>query len=63
MSSDRTTLRIRCGRNNFKKFKRIAADYDDYEKTLEMLMEAYEKYLLLYPEFAKVSSEHKGLRY
>lgn len=39
-------LRIRCDEKNFKRFKRFAADFNNYEKALVALLEMSE----IYPE-------------
>lgn len=42
--TERTILRIRCSKQLFRKFKKIAADYDNYELTLDFLLTCHEKY-------------------
>ena len=45
MGSDtETTLRIRCSRELYRRFKKIAADHDTYEKALEQLIKTYEQH-------------------
>jgi len=52
MSGDegRTILRIRCSRELFRRFKKLAVDYDNYENALEALINVYERSAELHPE-------------
>jgi hypothetical protein len=52
MGSDegRTILRIRCSRELFRRFKKLAVDYDNYENALEALIHVYERSIELHPE-------------
>lgn len=45
------TLRVRCNPELFKHFKRIAADYNDYEEALQIIIDGYERYTKLHPEY------------
>jgi hypothetical protein len=46
----RTILRIRCSRELFRRFKKLAVDYDNYENALEALINIYERSAELHPE-------------
>lgn len=52
-NDERTTLKIRCSKELFRKFKRIAADYDTYEKALVAIIKHHKRY----------SEPFKGPRY
>jgi len=62
-SEERTILRIRCRAELFRCFKRIAADYDDYEDALEMLIDGYQRYLKTFPNFPKTKYLGRESRY
>lgn len=53
-------MRIRCERSVFRAFKKVSVDYDSYEETLKILLEAYEKFSMAYPEFAKLKKSRFG---
>jgi len=42
--NERTILRIRCSKKNYRRFKRLSVDFDDYEQTLEALLMLHEQY-------------------
>lgn len=41
-SNERTILRIRCSEDLFRRFKKVAADFKDYEEALEQIMDVYQ---------------------
>jgi len=55
-SSERTILRIRCSKVLFRRFKKVAADFKDYEEALDQIMDFYAKH-------AKTFSQEKGVRF
>ena len=55
-SSERTILRIRCSKALFRRFKKVAADFKDYEEALEQIMG-------FYVEYAKTFTQEKGVRF
>ena len=44
-----TILRIRCKKRTFLNFKRIAVDYENYEKALETIMMNHLEYIQSMP--------------
>lgn len=44
MQESGTTLRIRCKRSTFRRFKKVAADFDDYEEALTALLVSFEHF-------------------
>jgi len=52
-------LRIRCPRDVFRNFKRIAVDYTNYAETLTTLMESHLKYVQLCPAKKEESGTYR----
>lgn len=46
-------IRIRCRRSIFRRFKKIAVDFDDYEEALVKLMDVFER-------FGKLEGKYKA---
>ena len=55
MVDNRAILRIRCDEQNFKRFKRFAVDFSNYEKALVSLLEMSERYPELIIKEGKLS--------